>query len=504
MLARSPSFNQFNPKEPGYGLSPLLPRVGHSPARTPPQVDQSSGNHRPGRNGRIVETHRELDLPGSMPVPIPMPHSRELDQSRSTMVPIPVVHPRAESQPRTDLPSPSSFCNPAPFPDPYVHPTPPYEPESGQMSPSLPHAFAPFPPFPAASTPVSLASQSGLFTPLGSQPPRRINVRDLAHLHQLANEQMLPGGVASRPGVGDEVAIEYEISSMPVSDIIEMVSALLTKITATNDRHHQPLHECLPPPEGAAGLSPQTSSVLAFHGKNIPTITVLSYLTRIHRYCPTTYEVFLGLLVYFDRMTERLNLGSTPGVRPPERRLSKRSGEDGPSSVLDLDISTSPPLSRSSATGPVLQSWSMAASAPDPAFHPSATERLPHEPGHALRLDLAGLSHFFVVDNYNIHRLVIAGVTCASKFFSDVFYTNSRYAKVGGLPLAELNHLEIQFLILNDFRLFVPVEELEAYGTMLVEFYLRDVVALQSSSPMSRHGSEFASSGAMPHTITPP
>ena len=36
----------------------------------------------------------------------------------------------------------------------------------------------------------------------------------------------------------------------------------------------------------------------------------------------------------------------------------------------------------------------------------------------------------FVIDSYNIHRLVIAGVTVASKFFSDVFYTNSRYAKV--------------------------------------------------------------------------
>jgi hypothetical protein len=35
-----------------------------------------------------------------------------------------------------------------------------------------------------------------------------------------------------------------------------------------------------------------------------------------------------------------------------------------------------------------------------------------------------------VVDSFNIHRLVIAGVTCASKFFSDIFYTNSRYAKV--------------------------------------------------------------------------
>jgi len=51
--------------------------------------------------------------------------------------------------------------------------------------------------------------------------------------------------------------------------------------------------------------------------------------------------------------------------------------------------------------------------------------------------------------------------------------------KVGGLPLIELNHLELQFLLLNDFRLSVPVEELDAYGTMLVEFYAREVMAQQ-------------------------
>lgn len=54
--------------------------------------------------------------------------------------------------------------------------------------------------------------------------------------------------------------------------------------------------------------------------------------------------------------------------------------------------------------------------------------------------------------------------------------------QVGGLPLAELNNLELQFLLLNDFRLSVPVEELEAYGTMLVEFYAREVVAQQQAA----------------------
>ena len=57
---------------------------------------------------------------------------------------------------------------------------------------------------------------------------------------------------------------------------------------------------------------------------------------------------------------------------------------------------------------------------------------------------------------------------------------------MGGLPLAELNHLELQFLILNDFRLFIPVEELEAYGTMLVEFYAREIVAQQQEQLSSR------------------
>lgn len=55
------------------------------------------------------------------------------------------------------------------------------------------------------------------------------------------------------------------------------------------------------------------------------------------------------------------------------------------------------------------------------------------------------------------------------------------HTQVGGLPLPELNHLELQFLLLNDFRLSVPVEEIEAYGTMLVEFYAREVVAQQKS-----------------------
>lgn len=49
--------------------------------------------------------------------------------------------------------------------------------------------------------------------------------------------------------------------------------------------------------------------------------------------------------------------------------------------------------------------------------------------------------------------------------------------------------MELNFLQLNDFRLSIPVEELEAYGTMLVEFYAREVVA-QQQQMSSSHGSD--------------
>lgn len=55
------------------------------------------------------------------------------------------------------------------------------------------------------------------------------------------------------------------------------------------------------------------------------------------------------------------------------------------------------------------------------------------------------------------------------------------------MPLVELNHLELQFLLLNDFRLAISVEELEAYGTMLVEFYAREIVAQQQQQQRQQH-----------------
>ena len=294
--------------------------------------------------------------------------------------------------------------------------------QSGFPLSSTPSGLASSPPSPRLQPTVrSSLSLSGS----GSASPNRIKVRDLNHIQSFASEEVLTrsrhGSRRSLRGRQDG-GQQYEISAMPVTDIIEMVAGLLTKITTTNDRQHEHIHRHIPPPEGTSGLSQQTTSVLAFHGKNVPSITILSYLSRIHKYCPTTYEVFLSLLVYFDRMTEMVNSGSLQSFRnmgdspdaesrPPSISESPRSNDSRDAS---RNFNPTPPSSGSL-----------------PPYDRPQIPRSPSMPSEAAsEAEEYNLSHFFVVDSFNIHRLVIAGVTCASKFFSDVFYTNSRYAKV--------------------------------------------------------------------------
>lgn len=124
------------------------------------------------------------------------------------------------------------------------------------------------------------------------------------------------------------------------------------------------------------------SATLCFHARNVPAISIEAYLLRILKYCPTTNEVFLSLLVYFDRMA-RVGLEAQKGGAGAAGAGARTGGSRGGGAARE----------RARSGG---------------------------------ELD----TRPFAIDSFNVHRLVIAGVTVASKFFSDVFYTNSRYAKV--------------------------------------------------------------------------
>lgn len=274
--------------------------------------------------------------------------------------------------------------------------------------------------------------------------PRKIKVRDLEHIQSFASEDMgafseIRNSSRSRSrGAAADDSPQYEISEMKVEHIIEMVAGLLTKITTTNDQQHEHLHRQPAHLESASHLPQQTTSVLAFHGKNVPSITILSYLSRINKYCPTSYEVFLSLLVYFDRMTERVNAGPMQTLREAnqqayQQNTSASSSSESLASAGKMEgVTASTPQGTQTATPPSSGGMEQGRERAVPGTPHSRAQQaespgIPKEPS---MVDPYNLSHFFVVDSFNIHRLVIAGVTCASKFFSDIFYTNSRYAKV--------------------------------------------------------------------------
>lgn len=63
----------------------------------------------------------------------------------------------------------------------------------------------------------------------------------------------------------------------------------------------------------------------------------------------------------------------------------------------------------------------------------------------------------FTVNSLSVHRFVIAGVSVGSKALSDSFCTNGRYARVGGVSLAEMCLLEKEFCEAIDWRLTVRI-----------------------------------------------
>ena len=83
------------------------------------------------------------------------------------------------------------------------------------------------------------------------------------------------------------------------------------------------------------------------------------------------------------------------------------------------------------------------------------------------------INNFFLT-YYNIHKLILASFIIAIKYNEDNYYSMLIYSKIGGVTITELNHLEIEFLKLIKFNLFIP--------EMLYNKYYNDLMSLKSDS----------------------
>lgn len=56
----------------------------------------------------------------------------------------------------------------------------------------------------------------------------------------------------------------------------------------------------------------------------------------------------------------------------------------------------------------------------------------------------------------------------AAKFYDDFYFKNNYYAKIGGINKNEINNLEVTFLEMVNYDLFVPPELFQMYSQKLL------------------------------------
>jgi len=74
----------------------------------------------------------------------------------------------------------------------------------------------------------------------------------------------------------------------------------------------------------------------------------------------------------------------------------------------------------------------------------------------------------FLVNSYNVHRMIITSVMLAAKFFDDQYFNNAHFGRVGGVSCKEINLLEIEFLFMINFNLFVENDLYTTYDDRLM------------------------------------
>jgi hypothetical protein len=82
---------------------------------------------------------------------------------------------------------------------------------------------------------------------------------------------------------------------------------------------------------------------------------------------------------------------------------------------------------------------------------------------------LCALYPDFTINTLTVHRFLITAATVAGKGLSDSFWNNTFYARVGGVKVAELKLLELEFLYRVDWKIVPNPEVLVAYYKGLVE-----------------------------------
>ena len=69
----------------------------------------------------------------------------------------------------------------------------------------------------------------------------------------------------------------------------------------------------------------------------------------------------------------------------------------------------------------------------------------------------------FIINSLNVYKIIFSSLVIAIKYNEEEYFGNKYLAKVGGLSLNEMNLLELIYLNLIDFNLYVSDEVFQTY-----------------------------------------
>ena len=85
-------------------------------------------------------------------------------------------------------------------------------------------------------------------------------------------------------------------------------------------------------------------------------------------------------------------------------------------------------------------------------------------------IDRVCITSGIILNPHNIHRIILGCLILAIKYNEDVYYNNEYYAKIGGVPLDEINTLEYKSFELIEQNLFISDDIFEKYLAYIIHY----------------------------------
>ena len=85
-------------------------------------------------------------------------------------------------------------------------------------------------------------------------------------------------------------------------------------------------------------------------------------------------------------------------------------------------------------------------------------------------IDRVCITSGIILNPHNIHRIILGCLILAIKYNEDVYYNNEYYAKIGGVPLDEINKLEYKSFELIEQNLFISDDIFEKYLAYITHY----------------------------------